>query len=86
MPNLINTLSPTLEDGMGKKIKKMTDEERRKQIELFLKKSEANKDEKRGMEWGTCLIFSCEKNCCLEDGKDVKEVWREEAVYIQWDS
>jgi pre-rRNA-processing protein TSR4 len=66
-------------------MRKMTDEERREQVEKSLKKSEVNKDEKRGMEWGTCLIFSCEKDCCLEDGKEVKEVWREEVVYIQWD-
>lgn len=36
-----------------------------------------------GMEWGTCLIFSCAEDCCLPDG--VKECWREEEVLIQWD-
>jgi pre-rRNA-processing protein TSR4 len=82
MPNLINVLRPAWEEESGEK---MTDEERRKQIEKSLKKSDANKDEKRGMEWGTCLIFSCGKDCCLENGKDAKEVWREEVVFIQWD-
>jgi len=79
MPNLINVLRPTSEDG------EMSIAERRKQVEKYLEKSEANKDEKRGMEWGTCLIFSCEKDCCIEDGQEVKEVWREEVVYLQWD-
>jgi pre-rRNA-processing protein TSR4 len=73
------------EQGIGGKKGKETDEERRKQIEKSFRKGEANKDEKRGMEWGTCLIFSCEKDCCLEDGKEAQEVWREEVVYIQWD-
>ncbi|KAH8795892.1 programmed cell death protein 2 [Flagelloscypha sp. PMI_526] len=36
-----------------------------------------------GMEWGTCLVFSCEKDCCLPEGN--KECWVEEVVLIQWD-
>lgn len=82
MPNLINVLRPTWEGEAGGRVEKMTDEERRKQIEMSLKKSVINKDEKRGMEWGTCLIFSCERDC-LDDGKEY--AWREEVVYIQWD-
>ncbi|KAF9245320.1 programmed cell death protein 2 [Melanogaster broomeanus] len=40
----------------------------------------------RGMEWGTCMVFSCENDCCLGDGgKDAKESWREEHVLVQWD-
>jgi pre-rRNA-processing protein TSR4 len=38
-----------------------------------------------GMDWGTCLIFSCSKDCCLENGKDAKDCWREEVVLIQQD-
>lgn len=76
MPNLINVLRSPEED----KGKKVTDEERRKAIEMALKGE--NTDEKRGMEWGTCMIFSCEKDCC----QDTKEAWREEVVYIQWDT
>ena len=38
-----------------------------------------------GMGWGTCLVFSCPKDCCVEDGKEVKECWKEEIVLIQQD-
>ncbi|KAF8199164.1 programmed cell death protein 2 [Pholiota molesta] len=79
VPNLINVLRPADEE----KGKKLTDEERRKEVEKALKGGD--KDAKRGMEWGTCMIFSCEKDCCEENGKEVKEAWREEAVYVQWD-
>jgi len=74
MPNLINVLRPAREAS-----KKVTDEERRKAVERALKGED--KDEKRGMEWGTCLIFSCSKDCCV----DGEEGWVEEEVYIQWD-
>jgi pre-rRNA-processing protein TSR4 len=74
MPNLINALRPADEAS-----KKLTDEERRKAVERALKGED--KDEKRGMEWGTCLIFSCSKDCC----ENAKEGWMEEEVYIQWD-
>lgn len=80
MPNLINVLRPVEEGGKGKKL---TDEERRTELEKALKGDD--EEAKRGMEWGTCLVFSCEKDCCLEEGKEGKEAWREEEVYIQWD-
>lgn len=79
MPNLINVLRPA-DEGKGKKL---TDEERRKDLEKALKGED--KDAKRGMDWGTCMIFSCEKDCHQEGGKETKEAWREEVVYIQWD-
>ncbi|KAF8998586.1 programmed cell death protein 2 [Cyathus striatus] len=80
MPNLINVLRRKDAEGA----KKLTDEERRKAVENALKGG--NKDEKRGMEWGTVLVFSCEKDCCQsEEGKDLKDSWREEKVYVQWD-
>ncbi|KAF9478290.1 hypothetical protein BDN70DRAFT_880168 [Pholiota conissans] len=79
VPNLINVLRPAGEE----KSKKLTDEERRKEVEKVLKGDD--KDAKRGMEWGTCMVFSCEKDCCLEGGKEAKEAWREEKVYVQWD-
>jgi len=78
MPNLINILRPTWEDK--NKSKKITDEERRKAVERALKG--LDKDEKMGMDWGTCMVFSCEKDCY---GKGLKEAWKEEVVYIQWD-
>ncbi|GJJ11202.1 hypothetical protein Clacol_005434 [Clathrus columnatus] len=35
-----------------------------------------------GMEWGTCLIFSCIDDCC---SAGETECWREELVLVQWD-
>lgn len=70
MPNLINILKDKDQDAS---LKKMTDDERRKAVELALKGGD-------GMGWGTAMVFSCEKDCCT--GKDA---WREEHVLIQWD-
>ncbi|KAF8196690.1 programmed cell death protein 2 [Mycena galopus ATCC 62051] len=81
MPNLINVLhaSGSTEDGR----KKLTDEERRKLVEKELKGGSSGGG--RGMEWGTCLIFSCSKDCSLtDDGKEARDSWREETVLIQW--
>lgn len=80
MPNLINILRSGEGDG-----KKMTDEERRKAVEMALKGGD-NADRK-GMEWGTCMIFSCEKDCCTDDKGEfeARECWREELVLVQWD-
>ncbi|KAG8694774.1 hypothetical protein FRC08_008271 [Ceratobasidium sp. 394] len=33
-----------------------------------------------GMEWGTCMVFVCEADCC-----DERECWREEEVLVQWE-
>jgi len=80
MPNLINVLSTG--DSKDQQ-KKLTDEERRKLVEQELKGSSSAG--RRGMEWGTCLIFSCSKDCSLtDDGKEARESWREEAVFVQW--
>ncbi|KAG6864622.1 hypothetical protein C0991_008243 [Blastosporella zonata] len=76
MPNLINVLRRPTNAG-----KKQTDEERRKAVERALKGAP---DEGRGMEWGTSMIFSCEKDCCFdEEGKETRGCWREEIVLIQ---
>ncbi|KAF5313550.1 hypothetical protein D9619_013745 [Psilocybe cf. subviscida] len=88
MPNLINVLHAPESEGKdgenGKKsAKKMTDEERRAAVERALKGQDKDA---RGMEWGTCMVFSCEKDCCVEGGKEAKEVWREEVVLVQWDT
>jgi len=78
MPNLINVLRK----GGNVETSKMTDEERRKMVEKALKSQET--DATRGMEWGTCMIFSCEQDCCKDtDGREAKECWREELVFIQ---
>ncbi|KAF4610476.1 hypothetical protein D9613_006769 [Agrocybe pediades] len=78
MPNLINVLRPAQSDK-----KKLTDEERRLEVQKALKNED--KSAKTGMDWGTTMVFSCEKDCCEENGKQIKESWREEVVYIQWD-
>ncbi|KAH9852077.1 programmed cell death protein 2 [Lenzites betulinus] len=77
MPNLINVLRAS--DGEQKK--KLTDEERRAEVLRALKGSGASG--RKGMEWGTCMIFSCEKDCSAE--KAAGSTWREEHVLVQWD-
>ncbi|KAK7031349.1 programmed cell death protein 2 [Favolaschia claudopus] len=84
MPNLINILRASGDGEEDRNRKKLTDEERRKLVEQELKGSSSS-GSGRGMEWGTCLIFSCSKDCALaDDGKSVREAWREEVVLIQW--
>ncbi|KAG1741043.1 programmed cell death protein 2 [Suillus lakei] len=80
MPNLINVLRASIKDGDAQKL---TDEQRMKVVQDVLQKKAAS--DKRGMEWGTCMIFSCEKDCCLDDHGGDKECWREELVLVQWD-
>ncbi|KAI0343142.1 hypothetical protein BDW22DRAFT_1407066 [Trametopsis cervina] len=80
MPNLINVLSRA---GVKEQRAKQTDEERRKEVERALKGGTGV--ERTGMEWGTCMVFSCEQNCCLDNGSPVKGCWREEIVLVQWD-
>ncbi|KAK7445469.1 hypothetical protein VKT23_014887 [Stygiomarasmius scandens] len=75
MPNLINVLR-----RRDEKEDKMSEEERRRAVEQALKGGGG-----KGMEWGTCMVFSCENDCRLEGGKETKEVWREERVVVQWD-
>jgi pre-rRNA-processing protein TSR4 len=80
MPNLINVLR--LRGGVD--TVKLTDEERQKMVEKALKGRETNGDGAGGMDWGTCMVFSCEKDCSRDlDGKEAKECWREEVVLIQ---
>ncbi|TFK74897.1 hypothetical protein BDN72DRAFT_832610 [Pluteus cervinus] len=77
MPNLINVCRTD-----GDKKKKVSDEQRRRVVEAVLRGKEA--EGRHGMEWGTCMIFSCEKDCCVEAGLvDGKECWREEYVVVQ---
>ncbi|KAH8116345.1 programmed cell death protein 2 [Phellopilus nigrolimitatus] len=92
MPHLISALrdsSQTIEadetrtpasDGAAENRTKdaMTPEERQKEVERLLKHG-AGRD---GMEWGTCIVFSCEKDCCQEEAK---EAWVEELVLVQWE-
>ncbi|KAG6335808.1 hypothetical protein ID866_3286 [Astraeus odoratus] len=83
MPNLINILRDAAKEK-DIDFNKLTNEQRIKAVQDALKRSK--EPDSRGMEWGTCMVFSCEKDCCLEDdGKDAKEAWREEYVLVQWD-
>jgi pre-rRNA-processing protein TSR4 len=70
MPNLINVLRTATDETA-------TDEERRKALEAAVGKGRG------GMEWGTCLVFSCSNNCCGSAG--TKQTWAEEVVLVQWD-
>ena len=101
MPNLINVLKTSTNSTSNSKTSPQTDEERKRELERLLKgktvteidgKDAGDEEEVRGMEWGTCMVFSCEKDCCLADstecGKDkeeAKECWREELVLVQWE-
>ncbi|KAJ7050557.1 programmed cell death protein 2 [Mycena amicta] len=77
MPNLINVLRAS-DDA---KPKRMTDEERRKFVEQELKRGGGS----RGMEWGSCLVFSCSKDCSLDaNEREARDAWREEFVLVQW--
>lgn len=78
MPNIINVCRKGSTSSVS-----LNDEERRKVLEQELKGF--NKTDSYGMEWGTVLVFSCERDCCLEGVKTVKECWREEYVLVQWE-
>ena len=79
MPNLINVLRESVDDA-----RRLTDEQRIRTVQDALKRSK--EPGSRGMEWGTCMVFSCGNDCCLDDGgQDDKECWREEYVLVQWD-
>ena len=76
MPNLINVLKPPFPGGQ----KALSDEERRAEV-LRTLKGQGNGD-RRGMEWGTCMVFTCEKDCAVTGEAGT---WREEYVLVQWD-
>ena len=79
MPNLINVLKlPQDSKAQGKK---QTDEERRAEVLKALKGQNATG---RGMEWGTCMVFSCEKDCAATT-PGAATTGREEYVLVQWD-
>jgi pre-rRNA-processing protein TSR4 len=81
MPNLINIIgtASSTDGAYG-----ATTDEERKEVVRKLLKGEADG---RGMEWGTILVFSCEKDCCLGLGnKEKQDAWSEELVLAQWDN
>ena len=79
MPNLINVLKSSASSHGNNKAQ--TDEERRAEVMKALRG--AGGADRRGMEWGTCMIFSCEKDCA--DAGASGTTWREEHVLVQWD-
>jgi pre-rRNA-processing protein TSR4 len=78
MPNLINVTRAAASAGPERK--PPTDEERRQEVRAVL----AGEGERSGMGWGTCMVFSCEKDCRGKDGT-AKEIWTEESVFVQWE-
>ncbi len=77
MPNLINVLGSNQVEGK----RSMTDEERRAEVLKALKRQGTSG--RRGMEWGTCMVFSCENDCAARN--EAGSTWREEYVLVQWD-
>lgn len=90
MPNLIYVLRET-EESLTKDVSKeqatntQTEEERRAEIQRALKGGIGS--DVRGMEWGTCMVFSCKEDCCKEDDSkaEAKDCWAEELVLVQWE-
>ncbi|KAI1796554.1 programmed cell death protein 2 [Ganoderma leucocontextum] len=78
MPNLINVLGSNQVEAQ----RTMTDEERRAEVLEALKGQGTLGC--RGMEWGTCMIFSCGKDCAMRH--EAGSTWREEYVLVQWDA
>ena len=80
MPNLINVLKSSQSQSNGHEKKTQTDEERRAEVLKALKGRNASG---RGMEWGTCMVFSCEKDCGTQkDAAGTGSTWREEYVSV----
>ncbi|KAI0272649.1 programmed cell death protein 2 [Gloeopeniophorella convolvens] len=81
MPNLINIMSG--DSNTDSRDGPTTDEQRQEQVRKLLK----GETDGRGMEWGTILIFSCERDCCLGPGnREKQEAWNEELVFVHWDN
>jgi len=79
MPNLNNILRSSSSTGEDS----MTDAQRKEILRQLLNGG----PDGHGMEWGTVLVFSCEKDCC--QGRSVKEkqgTWTEEVVLVHWDN
>lgn len=91
MPHLINILRPSSdEDKKGAPEKSL--EERQKEVEKLVKgvRGGVSPNEITGMEWGTCLVFACEDDCCIDKNEkgeswEATSCWREEVVLIQWE-
>lgn len=91
MPHLISLLQKPHGDG-GKETSK-TLEERKREVERLVKgvQGGASPDDMTGQEWGTCMIFVCSDDCCVEKNEkgerwETQSCWREEVVLVQWES
>lgn len=91
MPHLISLLKPSSRLG-GVEDPKQSLEERQKEVERLIKgiKGGVKPDEVTGQEWGTCLVFACEDDCCIEKTEqgerwEARACWREEVVLVQWE-
>jgi pre-rRNA-processing protein TSR4 len=65
-----------------------SEEERREELRLLVGGLTAGvaPTERIGMEWGTCMVFSCEADCAGgESAKQGGSHWAEEFVLVQWD-
>jgi pre-rRNA-processing protein TSR4 len=74
MPNLINVVGSAHSDSVGE-AKYATEEERMMAVRAALQKGS-----EKGMEWGTCMVFSCASDCCEGDKQ-----FAEETVLVQWE-
>lgn len=91
MPYLINLLRTPSESDEARAAN-LTLEERRKEVERLVKglKGGVRAEEMTGQEWGTCLLFTCEDDCCMEKNEqgehwEARACWREEVVLVQWE-
>lgn len=86
MPNLITVLRRAEDDA---KRGKQSDVERRNELARVLLKQNpggaGGDGVKTGMEWGTCMVFSCLGDCRLGEKEEVGDCWREEFVLVQWE-
>ncbi|KAG8820378.1 hypothetical protein FRC19_008929 [Serendipita sp. 401] len=57
-------------------------------INMLKKAKQSPNAEENQMEWGTCLVYTCAKNCCQDSNmsrNELQECWREETVLVQWE-
>jgi pre-rRNA-processing protein TSR4 len=81
MPNLINILGR--DPNTGREDIPTTSEQQTEAVRQLLQGDPGG----RGMEWGTILVFTCEKDCCVGPGNKEKQgAWTEELVLVHWDN
>ncbi|KAL5513110.1 hypothetical protein ACEPAH_3508 [Sanghuangporus vaninii] len=93
MPHLISILHSTRtqpqkqQTSASKSASEQDPEARKRELEPLLPSGQGRGDGGSGMEWGTCMVFSCSQDCCLDpvSKEEAKELWAEELVLVQWD-